>query len=119
MHKGNIIFLSDFSGHEVKSVGYNIGENTYVYLIKHSACVKQFEQYLEQFKKEGCTIFFVTHDLEEALFLGDRIALMKVEPNLPLQLYNIPFPRPRESGLKIHSEFQKMRSSIMQDFIYA
>jgi NitT/TauT family transport system ATP-binding protein len=64
------------------------------------------------------TLIFVTHDLEEALFLGDRIALMKVEPNLPLQLYDIPFPRPRISSLKIHAEFQKMRSSIMQDFIY-
>lgn len=67
----------------------------------------------ENYKK---TLLFVTHDLEEALFLGDTIALMQINPDEDLQLYTVPFKRKRSIFLKTDIEFQKMRSKIMKDF---
>ncbi len=68
----------------------------------------------ENFKK---TLVFITHDLEEALFLGDRIVLIPTNPNEPVKFYKVPFKRPRETLLKTHVKFQKMRNDIMKDFI--
>lgn len=55
------------------------------------------------------TIIFVTHDVEEALLLGDRILIMdsgRVKSILPVQL-----PRPRRAA---DTDFQKLRQKILQ-----
>lgn len=63
------------------------------------------------------TCIFITHDLEEALFLGDRVGILFNDPNIPLKLYEVPFGRPRKAGLKANEQFQKIRSDIMKDFL--
>jgi ABC-type nitrate/sulfonate/bicarbonate transport system ATPase subunit len=45
-------------------------------------------------ESQGKTIVFVTHDIEEAMLLGDRIAFMK--PGEIVSILNVPFARPRE-----------------------
>lgn len=70
----------------------------------------------EIWEKHRKTLLFVTHDLEEALFLGDRIALMKTDPDTPLTMYEVPFNRPRKVELKTDPIFQKMRNNIMEEF---
>lgn len=70
----------------------------------------------EIWEKRKKTLLFVTHDLEEALFLGDRVALMKNNPNTPLTIYEVPFKRPRTVDLKTNPHFQGMRSNIMKEF---
>ncbi len=55
------------------------------------------------------TIIFVTHDVEEALLLGDRILIMnsgRVQTSLPVQL-----PRPRRAA---DADFQGLRQKILQ-----
>ena len=70
----------------------------------------------EIWEKYRNTCLFVTHDLEEALFLSDRIALMRTDPNAPLLIYEVPFGRPRIAQLKTNIDFQKMRSNIIEEF---
>lgn len=70
----------------------------------------------EIWEKRRKTLLFVTHDLEEALFLGDRIVLMKNDPNAPLMMYDVPFRRPRKIELKADPNFQEMRLNIMGEF---
>jgi NitT/TauT family transport system ATP-binding protein len=60
----------------------------------------------------GITALFVTHDIEEALFLADRVVLLAGRPGRIRDAYYVPFPRPRELGLKTTTEFQRMRRDV-------
>jgi len=41
------------------------------------------------------TVLFVTHDLEEAIYLGDRVVAMRPNPGRIAEVFDIPLPRPR------------------------
>ena len=44
------------------------------------------------------TIFFVTHDLDEAVYLSDRILVLRSNPGEIDELIEVPVPRPRDPG---------------------
>lgn len=68
-------------------------------------------------EKSKMTVFFITHDLEEALFLGDRIAIMQhISKNIPFKIFEVPFGRPRNIFLKEEADFQKMRRELIEEF---
>jgi len=58
------------------------------------------------------TVVFITHDLEEGLFLGDRLILMTSRPGKIVQVFKIPFSRPRNLSLKTTEEFVSLRRDI-------
>jgi len=63
------------------------------------------------------TIIFVTHDIEEALFLGDRIAIMQhIRNGGEVEIFDVPFKRPRNIYLKEQPEFQRMRRELVEEF---
>jgi NitT/TauT family transport system ATP-binding protein len=49
-------------------------------------------QLLEQHRP---TIFFITHDVEEAIFLSDQVCVMSARPGSVVDTFRIPFERPR------------------------
>lgn len=67
------------------------------------------DEILRIWKAEKKTILFVTNNIEEALYLGDRIVLLGKCPAEVKELYNIGLPRPREM---ISEEFLSMRQLI-------
>jgi NitT/TauT family transport system ATP-binding protein len=52
---------------------------------------------LEQWERNTKTVIFVTHSIEEALTLGDRIYVMSARPGRLLREVVVPFPRPRDA----------------------
>lgn len=50
---------------------------------------------LRLFEETGKTILFVTHSIDEALTLGDRVVVMSPAPGRILSTIAVPFPRPR------------------------
>ncbi|GAB3582861.1 ABC transporter ATP-binding protein [Amycolatopsis endophytica] len=60
----------------------------------------------------GLTSLFVTHDLEEALFVGDRVAVLRKGPGPLLALVDVPFPRDRDVSVKTTPEFQQLRRRL-------
>lgn len=67
----------------------------------------------------GATIFMVTHDVDEAILLSDRIALMSNGPNASLaEIVDINIPRPRTRQEMIeHPEYTRVRNHILKFLI--
>lgn len=53
------------------------------------------EALLEMYDRTKVTIFFITHDLEEAIFLGDRVVVMTTRPAKTKKIVEVNIPRPR------------------------
>ena len=51
------------------------------------------------------TVFFVTHDLDEAVYLSDRILVLRANPGEIDELIEVPVPRPRDPGQFLTPEF--------------
>lgn len=58
------------------------------------------------------TIIFVTHDIEEALFLSKKIVVMGANPGVVRKIFDIPFSYPRTPALRYGEEFQKIRRTL-------
>jgi NitT/TauT family transport system ATP-binding protein len=62
---------------------------------------------------EGTTIVFVTHDVEEALYLGDRVVVMAPRPGRIDSVVSVPFGRQREQDLKATVDFLSLKRQIL------
>jgi NitT/TauT family transport system ATP-binding protein len=60
------------------------------------------------------TMIFITHDLEEALFLGDRIIIMSPRPGRIAYVYEPEFPRERDQSLKLEGRFVDLRRQVLK-----
>ncbi|MEA2331459.1 MAG: sulfonate transport system ATP-binding protein [Thermoleophilaceae bacterium] len=72
------------------------------------------EELLRLWRKEPRTILFVTHDLEEALFLGDRVVLMTPRPGRIEAIYEAGFPEDRDMSFKVDDRFVELRREIRE-----
>jgi NitT/TauT family transport system ATP-binding protein len=72
------------------------------------------DELLGIWERQKTTIIFVTHSIEEALYLADRIIVMSPRPGRIDHIITVPFPRPREEGIKATPEFLAMRREIWQ-----
>ncbi len=54
----------------------------------------------------GTTIIFITHQIDEAIFLGDRVAVMAARPGRVREVIDIEFVRPRDADIKQTAAFQ-------------
>jgi NitT/TauT family transport system ATP-binding protein len=67
---------------------------------------------LEIWRKIDVTIVFITHDLDEAIFLADRILVLSAHPGEVQELIDVPVPRPRNSAQMILPEFLATRARL-------
>ena len=68
---------------------------------------------LQIWDETACTILFVTHDVEEAVYLADRIFIMSSHPGTIVEDVHVPFDRPRDLGLKEKSEFHELQHYVL------
>ncbi|MDY0069729.1 MAG: ABC transporter ATP-binding protein, partial [Porticoccaceae bacterium] len=69
---------------------------------------------LEIWKNIDITVLFITHDLEEAIFLADRILVLKANPGEVDELIEVPVPRPRHDGQILSQEFLATKKRLEQ-----
>jgi NitT/TauT family transport system ATP-binding protein len=58
------------------------------------------------------TVMFVTHQIDEAIFLADRIVVMTARPGRIKEIIKVPFERPRDLHIKRTAEFGEIYDSI-------
>jgi NitT/TauT family transport system ATP-binding protein len=67
---------------------------------------------LEIWKNVDITIVFITHDLDEAIYLADRILVLKAHPGEVQELIEVPVPRPRQAAQSSSPEFLATRARL-------
>jgi NitT/TauT family transport system ATP-binding protein len=60
------------------------------------------------------TVIFVTHDVEEALFLSDRVVTFSERPGRIIDAIDVPFPRPRVDSLRGDPEFARLKGQLWE-----
>ncbi|MCH7956851.1 MAG: ABC transporter ATP-binding protein [Proteobacteria bacterium] len=68
------------------------------------------EALLEMYDRTKVTMFFITHDLEEAIFLGDRVVVLTTRPAKTKKIVDVKIPRPRDYRLLGSEEFRLLVS---------
>jgi NitT/TauT family transport system ATP-binding protein len=68
-------------------------------------------QLLEIWDKKHITILFVTHSVDEAVFLADRIVVMTARPGKIKEIINVELPRPRT---RTSPEVNKLRTAVLK-----
>ncbi len=71
------------------------------------------EDLLRIWEEEKQTIILVTHDLDEALYLSDRVLIMSSNPGSVRQVIRIPFNRPRAPSLRLTDDFQALKREVV------
>ncbi|KQT47329.1 ABC transporter ATP-binding protein [Aureimonas sp. Leaf454] len=60
------------------------------------------------------TVVFVTHSIDEAIFLADRIVVMTARPARVKEIIEIDLPRPREPGVRNGDDFTRYRARVWE-----
>jgi NitT/TauT family transport system ATP-binding protein len=72
---------------------------------------------LEIWRKIDITIIFITHDLDEAILLADRILVLSAHPGRVQELIEVPVPRPRRLAQSITPQFLATKARL-EELIY-
>lgn len=68
---------------------------------------------LRIWRAESNTMILVTHDIDEAIYLGDRVIIMSERPGTIKKILNVDIPRPRD---RTSLEFVRVRKIIYDEF---
>ncbi len=68
------------------------------------------DEVLRVWQARGTTMVLVTHDIDEAIYMSDRIALMTPRPGRIDRLLDVSLPRPRQRN---HTKFLELRATIL------
>ena len=68
---------------------------------------------LDIWKKKGTTMILVTHDLDESIYLGNRVVIMSPRPGRVSNIIAIDLPYPRK---RVNRSFQELRRQVLAEF---
>ena len=67
---------------------------------------------IDIWKNVDITVLFITHDLDEAIYLADRILVLKAHPGEVQELIEVPVPRPRSAAQFNSPEFRATKARL-------
>src|SRR5690606_26468529 len=67
----------------------------------------------EVWQRDRRTVLFVTHDVEEALVLSDRVHVMSARPGRIVESVDVPFVRPRDTQVVSDPAFVALKSQLL------
>ncbi|GAE90490.1 hydroxymethylpyrimidine ABC transporter [Acetivibrio straminisolvens JCM 21531] len=63
------------------------------------------------------TVLFITHDIEEAIFLSDRVYVLSDRPAHVIKTLDIAFPRPRNREMLSSREFLEYKDILLKGLL--
>lgn len=72
------------------------------------------EQLIEIWEKERKTVVFITHSMEEAVLLGDRLVLMARRPGTIKEVLDVPLARPRDRDVERSTQFVDIKENVWE-----
>ncbi len=70
------------------------------------------QELLDTWEKEQKTCFFITHDVDEALILGQRVVIMSARPGRIKDIVDVDIPYPRSQETKMSPRFLELKNLI-------
>ena len=67
---------------------------------------------LDTWQKEKKTCFFITHDVDEAIILAQRVIIMSARPGRIKKIVDIDIPYPRTQETRLSPEFNRLKNEI-------
>jgi len=61
------------------------------------------------------TVLFVTHQIEEAVYLSDKVIVMTKRPGQAKKIIDIPLPRPRDYEMRVTQEFNDLKLALWNE----
>jgi len=73
------------------------------------------EELLQIWVKAKKTVLFVTHQIDEAIYLSDRVMVMTKRPGRAKKIFKIDLPRPRDYEMRVTPEFNELKLEIWNE----
>lgn len=70
------------------------------------------EQLLETWDQEKRTVMFITHDVDEAVYLANRVVVMATHPGRIHRIIDVNLPYPRDEDIRLTPEFARLRNEV-------
>jgi len=73
----------------------------------------QMQEFLAKlWEEEQKTMVLVTHDVEEAVYLADKIVVLSIKPGTIKEVINVSLPRPRRTEIRFEEDFLRLKKHI-------
>jgi NitT/TauT family transport system ATP-binding protein len=70
------------------------------------------DQLLHTWSQEQRTVMFITHDVDEAVYLASRVIVMAARPGRVQQIVDVDLPYPRTEEMRLSQEFSRIRNEV-------
>jgi NitT/TauT family transport system ATP-binding protein len=84
--------------------------------IDYQAAVFLRQQLMDISTELGITILYVSHNLDDALYVGDRVVFLSSRPAKIVEIVDVTFPRPRHVSLQASLEFFQLKAEAFEIF---
>ncbi|WP_226781429.1 ABC transporter ATP-binding protein [Oceaniglobus trochenteri] len=74
--------------------------------------VRLQDQLLDTWSRDKRTIMFITHDVDEAVYLAHRVIVLAARPGRLQEIIEVDLPFPRNEDIRLSSEFTKIRNRV-------
>lgn len=86
--------------------------------LDYSTTRKMELELLDIWQEKKITTLFVSHDIDEAIFLADRVIVLSPRPAKIKKIFEVKLPRPRTLDMLSSPEFTELRNAILNTFEY-
>ena len=70
------------------------------------------DQLLATWSSEKRTVLFITHDVDEAVYLASRVVIMAAGPGRVHRIIDVDLPYPRTEEIRLSAEFRQIRNAV-------